>query len=139
MRTSIIMLLINGFLLSGCISDSHRPPEWMNSRPIEPGYYYGVGWCGPTRAPEKTRELAIERAVKEICMQARGRCEFDIEYLEEAKDSTVSLELKQEGRIIHTIHGVRIVNEKLCKVSPSGFHEDTWFVLIQIPVRDMVW
>lgn len=72
-------------------------------------------------------------------MQARGHCEFDIEYRDKAEDSTVSLELKQEGRIIHTIHGVRIVNEKLCKVSPSGFQEDTWFVLIQIPVRDMDW
>ena len=123
----------------GCIWNSFQPPDWITSRPVETGYYFGVGTCGPTRTAERRRGLAIERAMWEICMQARGRCEFDFKLKEENSNGAITLDLMKGGTKVHTISGASIVDEVTRPVSLSSLKEETLYILIRIPAKSVFW
>jgi hypothetical protein len=118
---------------------SSAPPDWMLVRPTEPGFYYGVGTCGKTHTPGRSRELAIERALLEIILQGRGDNPYDIVFEEVEEGGTVSLTLQKEGRTIHTLTGVQVLQEKRLNPSDRGFDQETVVVLIRIPASAMNW
>jgi hypothetical protein len=108
-------------------------------RPSDPDFYFGVGSCGKTHSPERSRELAIGRALSEIIIQARGSNPYDIKFKEKGEDGTVSLEVMKEGRAVRTIRGVMVLREEKCKASKHGFEQDTLFVLIRLPTSAIEW
>ncbi|MBU0754039.1 MAG: LPP20 family lipoprotein [Planctomycetes bacterium] len=132
------LLVLFPLVAFACTTRSYEP-EWVVLRPIEKGIYHGVGSCGKTEKPERARELAIQRAVAEICYQVRGKCDYEIVYKEEMEDGSVSVDIQADGRTIHTISGIQVVDEQFYPAADNGYAQDTTYVLIRIPAALLPW
>lgn len=139
LRPAMIFLpLLVPIMVLACATHPNEP-DWAVQRPIEDGAHYGVGRCGQTEKESRARELAIQRAVAEICYQVRGKCDYEIIYKEELGDEKVSVEIQIEGRTIHTIDGVQVVDEEFYPAADDGYAQDTTYVLVRIPDRLLPW
>ena len=127
----------------GCLfDDGLYEPSWYRARPLEAGYWIGVGTCGETSRPGLARKLAIQRAMKEICFQAKGSCDYTFEYVEEEEGSP-SIKAKIDDRVIHSITGFQVVEEALIPATGEGTRgrkaQDTTYVLVKIDRRRLPW
>ncbi|MHC4941901.1 MAG: hypothetical protein ACYTG7_02670 [Planctomycetota bacterium] len=139
MRTFRILSLATGLALIsfGCFHDYE--PEWVVCRPVEPGFLYGVGRCGKTERPSRARELAITRGMTEIVYQIKGECDYWFEVAEEEENGTVTLHAKIDGRTIHTLTGIQIMNESFYPAAKDGYTQDTTYVLIRVLRSNLPW
>lgn len=126
-------------LIAACATSTAYQPEWLLNRPYEPGTLHGVGRCGKTERPSRARELAIQRAVAEICYQARGKCDYQIKYKEETEEGTVTVEIQSDGRTVHTLSGIKIIDERFYPAADDGYSQDTTYVLVRIADGLLPW
>lgn len=141
MRSFTLIIIVSAlfFITAGCLfDDGFYEPSWYRARPLEAGYWTGVGTCGETSRPGLARKLAIQRAMKEICYQAKGSCEYDFELVEE-EDGSLSLKAKRDDRIIHSITGFQLIEELVVPEAKDGFTQDMTFVLMRIQRNKVPW
>jgi hypothetical protein len=138
-RPYLFLAFCAAIIAAGCLTSGETLPDWMAHRPVHPDFLYGVGTCGRTREPEQARILAIERAVWEVCSQARGHFDGEIEFDEEYANGTVSLRILRQGRVQHALDGVQLIDEAFFQRSKEGFRQDTVVVLVRIPRSALNW
>ncbi len=140
MRAVIRVILCSfGILSFGCGSPGASPPGWMSARPGDPDTLYGVGTCGPTRKPEEARCHAIERAVWEICYQARGQADYEVTFQEEDGEGRLSLEIRKNGKVVHIMEGAELVDERHFTPPGRGRSEENLAVLVRVPRSALGW
>jgi hypothetical protein len=123
----------------GCTSPTDYQPAWVLGRPVEAGYLYGVGTCDRAYTPARARTLAVQRAVGEIASQVKGLHDYEFRFKEESDDGTLVVVALQEGRKVHELAGVEVVDEITYPAS-DGWHEhDRIYVLVRILESRLPW
>lgn len=138
-RATAVFLVAAVFLLimaPACRAPGAAPP-WLSTRPLDPAYLYGVGTSGRTLDPERMLRQAVERAVWEICFQARGVGTL-IPRFKEEKDGAAVVELCRGDRVVHVLDGVEILSEYTFPRSVEP-EEGAVAVLVRIPRAAMHW
>lgn len=122
-----------------CSTPTDYQPAWAMARPVEEGYLYGVGSCGKAYTPARARTLAVQRAMGEIAFQATGRNEYEFRFKEESDDGTLIVDAVREGRTVHLLQGVEVVDEILYPAAEGWFDQDRIYVLVRIARTRLPW
>lgn len=122
-----------------CSTPTDYQPAWALCRPVAEGYLYGVGSCARAYTPARARTLAVQRAVGEIAHQATGRNDYEFRFKEESDDGTLIVDAVRDGRTIHRLEGVEVVDEILYPAADGWHDQDLIYVLVRIPRTRLPW
>jgi hypothetical protein len=135
----IVIALLLCLAATMCTSPTDYQPAWALNRPVEEGYLYGVGTCGKAYTSARARTLAVQRAMGEIAFQATGRNDYEFRFKEESDDGTLTVDAVRQGRTIHVLEGVEVVDEILYPGSEGWYDQDRIYVLVRIPRTRLPW